>query len=151
MRFLVVKKRSSAAFAIMEVIVAAVITGITFFSLYAGLSSGFGMVSLARENLRGTQILQEKMETIRLYTWEQLNQPGFVPATFLDDFLGSTGSLRGLVYTGSVTIVSAPVAEVYAADLKQITIKVQWKSGKALRTREMMSFIAKNGLQSYIY
>lgn len=151
MKFIHLKKRAATAFTIMEVIVAAAITGITFVSLYGGISAGFGIVALARENLRGTQILQEKMETIRLYTWDQICRPGFIPTNFVDDFQGSTGVVSGLVYTGSVLIVSAPVSEVYAADLKQITIKVQWKSGKALRRREMMSFIAKDGLQSYIY
>ena len=57
------------AFSMIEILVAMVVLGIMFVSLYSGFSSGFAVVQLARENLRATQILQEKMETIRLYTW----------------------------------------------------------------------------------
>ena len=48
----------------VEVLVAVSLVGIMFVSLYSGISSGFAVVQLARENLRATQILQEKMETI---------------------------------------------------------------------------------------
>ena len=135
----------------MELIVATAIVGVTFLSLYTGLSSGFGLVRLARENLRGTQILQEKMETLRLYTWDQINTPGFIPTNFVDDFYASTNGVNGLVYTGSVSIVAAPVSEVYSNDLKQVTINIRWKSAGVLRNREMVSFVARNGLQTYIY
>ncbi len=144
-------RTAQAAFALAEMMVAAGILGITVVAMYLGLSSGFGIIQLARENLRGTQILQEKMETIRLYTWDQITQPGFVPATFLEDFYASTNASKGLVYTGSVTIAAAPVLEVYSNDLKQVTIRVQWKSGGAVRTREMVTFVGKHGLQNYIY
>lgn len=143
--------KSRWGFTTVEIMVSVAIVGITFVALYLGLSSGFGVVQLARENLRGTQILQEKMETIRLYTWDQITNNGFIPTNFVEDFFASTGGVSGLVYTGSVIIASAPVTEVYSNDLKQVTIKVQWKSGGVLRNREMVTFVAKNGLQNYIY
>lgn len=139
------------AFALAEMIISMGILAVMFVALYAGISSGFGVVQLARENLRGTQILQEKMETIRLYTWDQIIKPGFIPTNFTEDFFASTSNVSGLVYTGSVSIVSAPVSEVYSGDLKQVTITVNWKSGGVGRKREMSTFVAKNGLQTYIY
>ena len=139
------------AFAMMEILVAIAVIGVVFLGLYVGLSSGFGFVQLARENLRGTQILQEKMETIRLYTWDQIETPNFIPSAFTENFFATTNGSGGLVYTGTVTIASAPVTEAYSNDLKKVTINVQWKSGRVLRNREMVTFVAKNGLQSYIY
>jgi hypothetical protein len=142
---------SRKAFAMIEIVVSSAVFGILFVSLYAGISSGFGFVQLARENLRGTQILQEKMETIRLYTWDQVNTTGFIPATFNDNFFASSNNNGGLIYTGRVTIASAPISEAYSNDLKQVTIQVEWKSGRVLRTREMTTYIARYGLQTYIY
>jgi hypothetical protein len=139
------------AFAISEALVAIAVIGIVFVCLYTAISSGFGFVQMSRENLRGTQILQEKMETIRLYTWEQLTTPGFLPTNFVDYFIAATNTSRGLTYTGQVTIASAPVTEAYSNDLKQVSIKLSWKSGRVVRTREMSTFVGRNGLQNYIY
>lgn len=120
-------------------------------SLYTGISSGFTVVQIARENLRGTQILQEKMETIRLYTWDQITSPGFIPTNFTDVFFPGTQSASGLIFTGQVTIASAPVTESYSNDLKLVTVEVNWMSAKVKRTRSMTTLVSRYGLQHYIY
>lgn len=135
----------------MEIMVAVAIAGIMFVSLYAGFSTGFAVVQLARENLRAVQILQEKMETIRLYTWEQINTAGFIPANFTDVFYSSTQSASGLVYTGTVSVASAPITETYSNDLKLITVEVNWASANVSRKREMSTLVSRYGLQNYIY
>ena len=65
-----------SGFTLIEGIMGVGIMGVLFVSLYTGMTTGFGVVRMARENLRATQVLQEKFETIRLYTWEQINTPG---------------------------------------------------------------------------
>ena len=108
----------------------------------------------ACENLRATQILQEKMETIRLYTWEQINTPGFVPTNFLDSFYVAAtnqANQQGITYTGRVAIAAAPVTESYSNDLRLVTIEVDWESAGVVRTREMNTFVTRHGLQKYIY
>jgi prepilin-type N-terminal cleavage/methylation domain-containing protein len=142
---------SLAAFSLVEVMVAVSIGGIVFVSLYAGFSSGFAVIQLARENLRGAQILQEKMETIRLYTWDQINKEGFIPTNFTDVFYVGTQSASGLTYTGTVHIANAPLTETYSNDLKLVTVEVTWSSAEILRKRRMESLISRYGLQNYIY
>lgn len=141
----------AAAFSLMEILVALAIGSMMFVSLYSGLSSGFAVVQLARENLRATQILQEKMETIRLYTWDQINTSGFIPTNFADVFYTATQYTGGLTYTGSVSISAAPITESYSNDLKMVTVKVTWDSANVLRSREMSTFVSRYGLQNYIY
>lgn len=140
-----------AAFSLSEILVALAIGSVVFVSLYSGLSTGFAIVQLARENLRATQILQEKMETIRLYTWDQISTAGFIPTNFIDVFYSSTQYSGGLTYTGSVTIAAAPISESYSSDLKMVTVQVTWESANVLRTREMKTFVSRYGLQNYIY
>lgn len=135
----------------IEVLVAVAVAGIAFVSLYAGLSSGYAVMQLARENLRATQILQEKMETIRLYTWDQINAPGFIPTNFTDVYYSSTGGVAGLTYTGTVTISSAPVAEAYSGDLKLVSLELTWVSANVPRKREMQTFVSRYGIQNYVY
>ena len=142
----------SAAFSTIEVLAAVLVCGVVFVSLYSGLSSGFAFVQLARENLRATQIMEEKMETIRLYRWDQINQTGFIPTNFVDVFYPlQTQSTGGLSYTGKVTIAAAPIAEYYADDLRQVTIDLSWFSGNAVRKRQMTTLVSRHGLQHYIY
>ena len=136
----------------IEVLVAVCVLAIMFVSLYSGFSAGFAVIQLARENLRATQILQEKMETIRLYTWEQINTPGFVPTNFVDTFYSAGTNTGGsMSYTGRVTIARPAVTETYSNELKTVKIELRWVSAGVLRNREMQTLVTRNGLQNYIY
>ena len=143
--------RQQAAFSFAEVLVSSAICGIMFLTMYAGFSSGFAVLQLSRENLRGTQILQEKTETIRLYNWDQLTNVSFIPTNFVDTFYPGTQSTSGITYTGKVTIAAAPISESYSNDLRLITVEVQWVSAKVLRKRDMSTLVSRYGLQNYIY
>jgi hypothetical protein len=60
------------------------LVGIVFISLYAGISSGVAVIQLARENLRATQIIVERMETVRLCSWEQITSETNLPTSFVE-------------------------------------------------------------------
>jgi len=138
----------------MEVLVAAAIIGVQFVTLYLGMTQGFGIVQVARENLRATQILQEKMETIRLYTWDQITNNGFIPTTFAASFYPAGQTNQGLNYQGTMTIsnVPAPLSNAsYASDLKLVVVQVNWTSGNVQRQRDMRTLVSHYGLQNYIY
>ena len=135
----------------IEVLVSVAVLAIMFVSLYSGFSAGFAVIQLARENLRATQILQEKMETIRLYTWEQINTPGFIPTNFVDTFYSSGTNSTSMSYTGRVTIVRPVMTEAYSNELKSVKIELRWVSAGILRNREMQTLVTRNGLQNYIY
>lgn len=136
----------------VEVLVSIAVLGIMFVSLYTGFSAGFAIIKLARENLRATQILQEKMETIRLYTWEQVNTAGFIPTNFIENYYATaTNDVSGLRYTGSVSVATAPISESYSNDLRQVSVRVEWTSAGVNRNREMSTWVARHGLQNYIY
>lgn len=139
------------AFSIIEVIFAMAIAGIMFVGLYAGLQGGFAIIKLARENTRATQILVEKMETIRLYTWDQINSNGFIPPTFTVAYFPMGGTNSGTTYTGTVTIADSGLGASYAADMKKISVRLDWKTGQLPRTRTISTYVSRYGLQNYIY
>jgi prepilin-type N-terminal cleavage/methylation domain-containing protein len=163
--------RRRRAFTLVEVIVCMAIISILFVSLYGGIASGFGVVNLARENLRANQIIVEKMETIRLYNWDQINSNGFIPATFTAPFFpsvitnivstnGNTTTSTtafdssvsgGLVYYGTVRITNAPVADAYSTNMKLISVTLTWTNGNNARSRQLQSLIAEKGMQNYVY
>lgn len=147
------EQQGETGFTLAEVMMGVAVMAVMFVSLYLGFTQGFGVVQVARENLRATQILQEKMETIRLYTWDQINSAGFIPTSFTAPFYAAgTQSTGGLTYRGTVSISNPTnMTESYVADMKQIDVQVNWTSGNIQRQRTMRTLISRYGLHNYIY
>src|SRR3954464_8960585 len=145
------KRRDSkprSAFALTEALFGMVIVGVVFAALYSGMTYGFEMVKLSRENLRASQILQEKFETIRLCNWDQINSNGFVSSTFsVPLYTGLTNEW----YSGTVSIVTPSLGKPYTNDLRLVTVQLTWTNGARICTRNMASMIARYGLQDYVY
>lgn len=135
---------------LIEVLIATAIFGILFVSLYAGISSGLAIIRNARENLRATQVMLEKMETIRLYSWDQVTQSGFVPASFTAPFWPADGG-SGLQYQGSLTITNVAFSESYSSEMRQVIVSVSWNSGNLVHRREMRTMVSRHGLQNYVF
>ncbi len=136
-----------------EVMVAVALLAFMLVSLYAGFSSGFAVVRTARENLRATQILEERMEVIRLINWADV-APGFIPTTFTAPFYADnpTNPAPGsFTYSGTVSIAPAPISESYSNSIRAIQIDLTWTSGNVTRQRQMITYVSRYGLQNYIY
>lgn len=147
---------SQIAYTLAEVMVGVAIMGILFVSLYGGMSSGFAVTQVSRENLRATQILIERMEGIRLYNWNQLIYSNWVPATFTAYYYPMTnrGESPGIVYSGTMTIVKNPPmypASTYNTNIAAVTVKVDWISANIPRTRSITTYVSRNGVQNYVY
>src|SRR5712671_5237712 len=115
------KITTPAAYTLVEVIVSVLVLALMLISLYGGFSSGFAVVKLARENLRATQILMQKMETVRLLKWSQLlDTNNFLQPAFQDyyDPSGTNANAFGATYRGFVTTNAAVgVSPDYAANM----------------------------------
>jgi type II secretory pathway pseudopilin PulG len=141
-----------AAFSLVEVTVGMALIGTVISALFTGFTTGFFTMQMARENLRATQIMLEKVETIRLYSWDQINTAGFIPATFNATYDPQAAEgYQGLTYSGIMSISNAPVSATYSNDLKQVTVTLNWRTGNLNRTRQFSSYISRYGLQDYIY
>jgi len=144
--------RGQSGHTLVEVMVALSVLGFMVVSLYAGFSSGFAVLRVARENMRATQILQERMEVLRLIKWDDVNN-GFIPQTFTAPFYATeqTNTTAGAFgYTGTVYITNPP-AETYSDHLKMIKIDLTWTSGNVPRSRQMTTYVSRYGLQNYLY
>lgn len=148
-------RRGRGAFTLVEVLMAVGLMGVMLASLYSGFVFAYAEIRLVRENVRATQILEEKMEVIRLLNWDQVvNQPGFIPATFTAPFYAAnpTNAPAGaFTYAGSVQVSRAPVSETYSNSLRMIQVQLVWTSGSVTRQRQMTTFISQYGMQNYVY
>jgi hypothetical protein len=141
-----------AGFSLVEATIGMALVGTTIGALYAGFTTGFFTMRMTRDNLRVTQIMLDKMETIRLYNWDQINTPGFIPTSFTAKYdPDAPEGQQGHTYQGTVVITNAPLGTSYADDMKLVTVTLNWKTGDLNRTRQFSSYISRCGLQDYIY
>ena len=136
------------AFSLIEVMFATVIIAVVFVSLYVAISQGFGVVQVARENLRATQIMQEQVEILRILNWDQVTTNP-APWNFTASFYPSNLTNQGVVYSGSVNITNAPVSSTYTTDVRLAVVSLSWMSGKVSRRRELRTLVSHYGLHNY--
>jgi len=147
------RRTSERAFTLVEVMAAVGLLGFMVVSLFAGFTAGFGVLRISRENLRATQILEQRMEVIRLIKWDDA-VPGFIPTTFTEGFDASnpTNFSGTFAYHGTVLVTNAiTTGESYADHLRMIQIDLTWDSGKVTRHRQMTTFVSLYGKQNYKY
>jgi prepilin-type N-terminal cleavage/methylation domain-containing protein len=141
-----------SGFSLIEVLMGMFVVGGLIVSLYAATAWGFSVIRIARENLRATQVMAEKMETIRLYNWDQITSNGFIPPAFSVPYYpaGSSNSV-GIIYQGTMVLTNCPLLTSYSNDMRKVIVTINWKSGNLPRTRSMESYVSRYGLQNYIY
>jgi hypothetical protein len=143
------------------------VVAMMFVSLYAGITQGLAVISTARENMRATQIMIEKIELLRLYSWDQMNTPGFIPAAFAERLMPAnatnssttaatvaalaTPSGAGTVFVGTIELGAAPVNDGYTSAMRQATLTVTWTNGNIRRSRSMQTLVAQLGIHDYVY
>lgn len=138
---------------LVDVVMALAVLGVMAGGIFGSFRYGFFTLQLVRENQRATQIILEKVETIRLYSWDQVNSNGFIPATFTDDYdpQGAANNSKGITYSGTVALASCPIGTSYSANMRQLTITLNWSTRDIPHTRSLTTYIAKDGIQNYVY
>ena len=148
------KGLASNAFTLPEVLVSILITTIMVTSLYAGITQVYKMAHQTRDVARATQVMVDTMEILRLYTWEGLNTPGFVPTSYtvqLDADYKGKGTNNTRMAVATIQITNVTFSTGYNTNMKEVTITVDWTNSTLHQSRSMKSYVARNGIQSYIY
>src|SRR6266481_3011123 len=145
---------SSSGFTFVETMVAMLTGAVMLAALYSSFAFGYGSVKLAREDLRATQILLQRMETLRLTSFSAI-QNGTMTEYF--DPNGATNGSSGAVYsiritTNAPTATDMPVQPVYyMKKMLKVTATATWTNGNQLRTRSLQTYASQGGIQSYVY
>src|SRR3954470_18902273 len=96
-----------AGFSLIEAMVGMAVMGVMVAGLFGGMSWGTTSVRISREDLRAGQILLEKMEVIRLLTWDQITASNILPANFTASYSttgASNATAVGPIYSGTITM-----------------------------------------------
>lgn len=155
------------AFTLIEVMISMTVVVMMFVSLYAGITQGLAVISSARENMRATQIIIEKIELLRLYSWDEITTPGYIPMAFAErlmpssitnassvaanvDALSTPGG-EGTIFVGTIELATPSIAAGYNDNLRLATLTVAWTNGNIRRSRTMQTLVAQQGLHDYVY
>src|SRR5256714_6343436 len=91
-----------AAFSLVEASIGMGVIGTVVGAMLSGITAGTMTMRMTRENLRATQIMLEKVETIRLYNWDQVTT-NYIPNSFTNYYdPQSNPGLEGLQYHGTL-------------------------------------------------
>ena len=147
-------RRGRDAFSLVETTVGMMVFGICFVALLSGMTGTVSTVESSRETIRASQIMNETLDTIRLYSWQKVTTPNYIAPYFTATQYptNGTGCLSpGIIYTGRVTIANAPITESYQAKMRLVTVEVTWTWQRRLHRTQMSTLVGEYGLQTYIY
>lgn len=137
-------RQPNAGFTLMEAMIASAILLFALGSILALASAGFRYVNDMRRWARSSQVLQQKMEDIRLITvWTNLW--ALNNTTFTDH------SVSGMPMSGQIRVTSynPPYPTNFFA---RVTITVTWtNSSRSVVTNRLTAAICQNGLNKYIF
>ncbi len=134
--------RRVGGFTLVEVMISTAILGFVLVGILALASHAFGYLSDIRRRARSSQILQQRMEDIRLLNWTQLQA---CPATFQDpsdltgQYVGTVSQTPYDWYHGSTTVM-------------QVTLAATWtnRTGR-VHTNILTTLISNGGLNKFIF
>jgi Tfp pilus assembly protein PilE len=143
--------RACGGFTLVEAVFAILAAAVMLIALYASFTTGFSILKVTREDLRATQIILDRMERVRLSPYTQLANQSVYPAS-LTETNGPGGVAYTVTFTTATNLESMPpdIDGGYKSKIALVTVKVSWKSGNVLRERSMQTYVARDGIQSYI-
>jgi Tfp pilus assembly protein PilV len=154
-----IRKRASAlmAFTLVEVLVAEAVMILGALGLFGGIAYAFLITELARSDLRATQVILEKMEGIRLYTFDQLVSSNLFSTAFSTQYypFARDGQSQGITYYGQLTVSDPGTGAAYNPNLRLVTISVSWTNvygqSQVPHNRQMQTLVGRNGIQNYAF
>ena len=149
-------KKSNSGVSLTEVVMATAIIAMIGGAVVTSINYGLLVMRIARENQRATQVMVERLESIRLYNWAQVTTPNFIPTSFTEAYDPSNpNSSQGITYYGQLTIGPASFSgntPSYASNMRQFTVTLQWTNASSVpHLRTITTYVAKNGIQNYVY
>lgn len=130
-------------FTITEVAVVTVLLGILLSSILALVSHASRYLHDIRLTARSSQVLQQKMEDIRLLTWDSLTN---YPSVWTN-----SESTYGTFVVRITTNRYSPASG--ATTVLQVTLSTTWTnfSTRQVATNRLTTLVTKGGLNQYIY
>ncbi len=141
-------KTSTHAFTLVETMVAIIALGtIMVPALYACFSIGFATMRVSREDLRATEMLVQRMETLRLCPFDDVRTNTVrIPTSVNETYNGTTYTIT---FNNAVP-ASGTLPDSYRTNMLIVTATASWTNKNVQRTRTVQTYVARNGMQGYV-
>lgn len=135
--------RVRSGFTILEAMIASIILGLALASVVAVASQCLRYLTDIRRTARASQVLQQKMEDIRLLSWSQL--------TSLTNIFTDPNDTNH-IYAGKIVQTAADSYSGTTTVMK-VTLNVTWTNQTAHKvvTNSLSTLISNGGLNKYIF
>ncbi|HEX9046562.1 MAG TPA: prepilin-type N-terminal cleavage/methylation domain-containing protein [Verrucomicrobiae bacterium] len=150
--------RRHAGYSLVEVLCAIAVASIAITALFYGFKNGVAILRTTREDMRATQLLVQKTEAFRLYTWQQLsNAPTKLTEYYFPASVTSSNAdtLYYLTISATDPATNIPDTIGYKTNIHLITVTVDWTNyidkKPVAHRRQMQTLNALNGMQSYLF
>ena len=152
---------------LIEVVIAAGLIGIFLGSLFAMNSSSMETIKLSRQTAAASQVLQQRVESLRIANWHQITDANWIKNNLLNTAASGIGGLKNLTETltlvpyGSSTVGNTQLTRTASsvsivtnnnALLKESAIKVIWTlnyvgaPNDRPTSRQTVAILAKGGV-----
>jgi hypothetical protein len=154
---------------IVEAMIAAGISALYLASLFTMNASSLGTIKMARESACASQVLQQRIESLRIANWHEVTDANWLQTNLLNADAPGAGQLKSLSETlliaaygsgttGTIQLTrSGGIASIVnnAALLTENAIKVTWTvnytgspNGRSA-TRQTVAILAKGGVAKW--
>lgn len=135
---------NQSGFTLVEAMVATIILTLALGSVLGIAGRCMRYISDIRRSARGSQVLQQKMEDVRLMSWSQITT---LPGTFTDP-TDTKGIYKGSIVTNELDYYPSPGSTT----LMRVTLIVSWTNqSNSEVSNQLSTLISQGGLNKYIF
>src|SRR3954464_9074812 len=108
------QRAAIAAFSLVENILACAIVALGLAGTYTLNSQSMGVLRMANEEACASQVLQQRIENLRIANWQRISSPTWLRDSLLNVSADGGDTLRGLTETVSITPVGATTGNLFS-------------------------------------
>jgi hypothetical protein len=108
------RRGAIAAFSLVENVLACAIVALGLAGTYTLNSQTMGVLRMAKEEAFASQVLQQRVEHLRIANWQRISSPTWIRDRLLNASADGSDSLRGLTETAIITPLGATTGNTFS-------------------------------------
>jgi hypothetical protein len=159
------RRAGIAAFSLVENILACAIVALGLAGTYTLNSQTMGVLRMAKEEAFASQVLQQRIEHLRIANWQRISSPTWIRDSLLNVSADGSSSLRGLSETVTLTPLGSSTGNTFSRTgstavagsantslLTQDSLLIKWSvtwngiPGGKVHTRETLAVLGRGGI-----
>ena len=140
--------RRSSGFTLAEVLVAALVTTMSFLALFSGFTMAASVQRQNEELLRATTLTREAVEMLHTYPWSTLTNGSFASTTSTNYLYpdSDANTSDGAQFTVTTQVLNEGPSANYSNNIRTLKVQVSWVSNGKTWNQEMKTLISNAGL-----